>query len=106
MTRVRLNSQLEQSTTPGSIPASDASNELNYLTPGVDSTVLSIEGGLPAYKSISATATSGLSFTGNPASLAFELDINRLTTVTTSADTDLLAIYNGTVHGILLRPTC
>ena len=47
-------------------------------------------------RTLSADATSGLLHTQNASTVSTALAIERLTTVTTSADTDLIPIYNGT----------
>lgn len=58
ITRLRLAKQLQLSTTPGSLPVTDGSNEQQYLVPGSNGDVLTIVAGVPAY----AAPTGG--FTG------------------------------------------
>lgn len=47
--RLRIGTQLEQSTTPGSIAKTDASNNQFYLPPGTNGQVLTVVGGTPVY---------------------------------------------------------
>lgn len=55
MSKIRINSELENSVTPGSIIVTDNSNEAIYVAPGSNGQVLTVVSGIPQY----ATPASG-----------------------------------------------
>lgn len=59
MSKIRINSELENSTTPGSIIVTDNSNEAIYVAPGSNGQVLTVVSGVPQY----ATPSGGGSIT-------------------------------------------
>lgn len=49
MSKIRINTEIEKSLVPGSIPITNATNDLEYTTPGTNGQVLSIVAGVPTY---------------------------------------------------------
>ena len=54
--RLRLDTQLQKSTTPGSVPVTNGSNNLGYVEPGAEGAVFTVIGGIPTW-GISSSGT-------------------------------------------------
>lgn len=54
--RLRLDTQLQKSSTPGSVPVTNGSNNLGYVQPGTEGAVFTVIGGVPTWQ-VSAAGT-------------------------------------------------
>lgn len=81
-TRIRIQTDIEKSTTIGSILITNTSNELQYLAPSSNGTVLSIVGGVPVFTDVSVatnywTLSSGRLFRNSNIGIGASTDVSK-----------------------------